>query len=96
MFKLKVTYYLTSEGLKYFPQWYAEVLEEAAQQQGFRGICYAKANDTIIVYLYFQNEPMLNLWRDKDSHEMLVEKIAKHFAQDPEVQEDDSAMLITK
>ena len=88
MIKLKVTYYLTPEGLEYFPQWYGEVSEEASQQPGFQSIAYEKIGDTLLVCLCFQNEPMLDLWRDKDSHEALVGKIAPYFAQPPEVQEE--------
>lgn len=87
MLKLKVTYYLTPEGLEYFPVWYSEVLDEANQQPGFQRISYEKIGDTFVVCLCFQNEPMLDLWRDKDSHEALVAKIAPYFAQPPEVQE---------
>lgn len=87
MFKLKVTYYLNTSGIKYFPEWYSAVVGASAQQEGFRGLSYEPINDVFIVYLYFQDEQTLDYWCAKDEHEVLTKLIEAYFVKSPEVEE---------
>lgn len=75
MLKITVKYFLNTDGINYFPQWYAEVAELTAQQDGFIKIDCDVNQENPIVYLYFEDEDKLNNWAETNLHDYLMKKI---------------------
>jgi hypothetical protein len=82
MFKLKVQYFLSQEGLVYFPIWYEEVFKLTSQQDGFCNLSFQTAeNEMPIVFLTFENEEKLKQWSSTEIHNCLADKIKSYFTQ---------------
>lgn len=85
IFKIKVKYFLTPEGLSYFPRWYKEVLQEVAYQIGFVDMTYTMSKRNPLVALSFINEAKLESWASTERHDERFEKIVTYFTQPVEV-----------
>lgn len=79
MLKLKVTYFLTPEGLAYFSTWQNKVFKETVKQDGFIDMRCENDGITPVVYLSFSNQETLDLWASTPQHDALVSLIEPYF-----------------
>lgn len=86
MLKLKVTYFLSPEGLSYFPTWYQEVFKETSKQEGFIEMKWENKGKNPVVYLDFTHQEKLDLWASTHTHDKLVAKIEPYFIRAEEVE----------
>ena len=86
MLKLKVKYFLSQEGLKYFPVWFNEVVEVSSQQDGFCGMSYDNEGDQPVVTLNFENQEKLLKWASTDLHDELANQLEAYFIKPQDVE----------
>ena len=89
MLKIKVKYFLSREGLNYFPTWYDEVLNMTATQDGYENMFLEMHGSNPVVFLYFENLQKLEKWASTQIHNDFVANIEKYFISPQEVELDE-------
>ena len=85
MLKLRIKYFLSEEGMQYFPIWYEELAETTAKQDGFLGISLAKdKSNQPIIHLQFETSVKSNKWAESDTYNAYLSMIEIYFTQPQE------------
>jgi hypothetical protein len=85
MIKIEVRYYLTNQGLHWFPAWYEKVYQATSPQEGFIAMSYRMEDTTALVNLDFRDQKTLDQWTETELHDLLAEEIEPYLIRPSDV-----------